>query len=178
MCCGPSFAWTGRTAAWLEGVNHFWGHWPSNDIEITVIGTDGARAVIVKMSHTNMEPPQVAKYTFPPSSSFLRRGKKTEQRDKTYHLASVREDEMNGQRVPHVFTALLEKMSQKNISNLYQSRSLSALVPAVNATIDFKVPLLTHKVWLCLAPHYIADLLTTSVWPRRRDAGLLVCLHL
>lgn len=45
-----------------------------------------------------MEPPQFAKYTFPPSSSFLRRGKKTEQRDKTYHLASVREDGMNGQR--------------------------------------------------------------------------------
>lgn len=61
--------------------------------------------------------------------------------------------------------------SKKNSNVLFKMKAfliftkviLSALAPTVNASIDFKVPLLTYKAWHCLTPHYIADLLTPSL---------------
>lgn len=63
-------------------------------------------------------------------------------------------------------------LSQKKAFLIFTKVIVSLHSPRpVNATIDFKVPLLTYKAWHRLTPHYIADLLTPSAQPYYSLAG-------
>lgn len=103
--------------------------------EITVIQTNGAKAVIVKMSHTDMGPCRSAKYAFPPSLSLLRDERKTGHTLQTFvewkrktgnkgvdHLLEKRA-KCNKKEVLNGFTADFPAVSKKNSNVLFEIKA-------------------------------------------------------